>query len=194
LGAHKGQHLFFEVKMYEYSLNRLAGMLGVDRQTMVRALAGTSPDAGTDKKPLFRVATASDALARHRVKPDGRVGSDGNSATAQLTAERARLAREQAEAISLKNAVTRGELVRIATVQRSAEIIFAAFRERCLSIPGKIAAICEMRSRSEVEETVRAEIYECLEELSGPMLPLDGAPMEDESDAAVGHDEEEEVI
>jgi hypothetical protein len=38
-------------------------MLGVDRQTMVRALAGTSPDAGTDKKPLFRVATASGALA-----------------------------------------------------------------------------------------------------------------------------------
>jgi hypothetical protein len=38
-------------------------MLGVDRQTMVRALAGTSPDAGTDEKPLFRVATASGALA-----------------------------------------------------------------------------------------------------------------------------------
>ena len=179
--------------MYEYSLNRLAGMLGVDRQTMVRALAGTSPDAGTDKKPLFRVATASDALARHRVKPDGRVGTDGNSATAQLTAERARLAREQAEAVSLKNAVTRGELVRLATVQRSAEIIFAAFRERCLSIPGKIAAICEMRSRGEVEETVRAEIYECLEELSGPILPGDGVSWVDGIDAAAGHEEEEET-
>jgi hypothetical protein len=180
--------------MYEYSLNRLAGMLGVDRQTMVRALAGTSPDAGTDKKPLFRVATASDALARHRVKPDGRFGTDGNSATAQLTAGRARLAREQAEAVSLKNAVTRGELVRLATVQRSAEIIFAAFRERCLAVPGKIAAICEMRSRGEVEETVRAEIYECLEELSGPILPVDAPPMEDGSDSAVGHDEEEQII
>jgi phage terminase Nu1 subunit (DNA packaging protein) len=180
--------------MYEYSLNRLAGMLGVDRQTMVRALAGTSPDAGTDKKPLFRVATASDALARHRVKPDGRLGTDGNSATAQLTAERARLAREQAEAVSLKNAVTRGELVRLATVQRSAEMIFAAFRERCLTVPGKIAAICEMRSRGEVEETVRAEIYECLEVLSGPILPVDGASWEGGSDAAVGHDEEEGII
>src|SRR6201996_5763201 len=170
--------------MYEYSLNRLAGMLGVDRQTMVRALAGTPPDAGTDKKPLFRVATASDALARHRVKPDGRVGTDGNSATAQLTAERARLAREQAEAVSLKNAVTRGELVRLATVQRGAEIVFAAFRERCLSIPGKIAAICEMRSRGEVEETVRDEVYEALDVLSRPILLVDGAPVEDGNDAA----------
>ena len=156
-------------------------MLGVDRQTMVRALAGMPPDAGTDKKPLFRVATASEALARHRVKPDGRFNTDGNSATAQLTAERARLAREQAEAVALKNAVTRGELVRLATVQRGAEAIFAAFRERCLSIPGKIAATCEMRSRSEVEETVRAEIYECLEELSGPILPVDARRMEDGS-------------
>jgi phage terminase Nu1 subunit (DNA packaging protein) len=179
--------------MYEYSLNRLAGMLGVDRQTMVRALAGTSPDAGTDKKPLFRVATASDALARHRVKPDGRVGTDGNSATAQLTAERARLAREQAEAVALKNAVTRGELVRLASVQRSAEIIFAAFRERCLSIPGKIAAICEMRSRGEVEQIVRDEVYEALDELSRPILLVDGAPVEDGNGAA-SEQEAEEII
>jgi phage terminase Nu1 subunit (DNA packaging protein) len=179
--------------MYEYSLNRLAGMLGVDRQTMVRALAGTSPDAGTDKKPLFRVATASDALARHRVKPDGRVGTDGNSATAQLTAERARLAREQAEAVSLKNAVTRGELVRLATVQRGAETIFAAFRERCLSIPGKVAAICEMRSRGEVEQIVRDEVYEALDELSRPILLVDGAPVEDGNDAA-SEQEAEEII
>lgn len=177
--------------MYEYSLNRLAGMLGVDRQTMVRALAGTSPDAGTDKKPLFRVATASDALARHRVKPDGRFGTDGTSATAQLTAERARLAREQAEAVSLKNAVTRGELVRLATVQRGAEIIFAAFRERCLSIPGKVAAICEMRSRGEVEEIIRGEIYEALDELSRPILPVDGAPWPAEATQPADDDEEE---
>ena len=34
-------------------------------------------------------------------------------------------------------------------------IIFGAFRERCLSIPGKIAAICEMRLRGEIEEIVR---------------------------------------
>jgi hypothetical protein len=90
------------------------------------------------------------------VKPDGRFGTVGNSATAQLTAERARLAREQAEAVSLKNAVKRGELVHLGTVRRGAEIIFVTFRERCLPIPGKVAAICEMRSRGEVEEIIRA--------------------------------------
>jgi phage terminase Nu1 subunit (DNA packaging protein) len=168
--------------MHEYSLNKLAGMLGVDRQTMARALAGTPPDAGTEKKPLFRVSTASDALARHRAKPDGRVGSDGNAATAQLTAERVRVAREQADAVALKNQVARSEYVPHDLVVRAVEIMLTAFRERCLAIPGKVAASCEMSSRSEVEEIVRGEIYEALEELSSrPLLPAD--PPSDVGDA-----------
>jgi phage terminase Nu1 subunit (DNA packaging protein) len=118
----------------------------------------------------------------------GRTGSGDKS----LSEARAELTRQQTEAVALKNAVTRGELIRLATVQRSAEIIFAAFRERCLTVPGKIAAICEMRTRGEIEETVRAEIYECLEELSGPILPVDALPVEDGSGAA--DDEEGEII
>jgi phage terminase Nu1 subunit (DNA packaging protein) len=176
--------------MYEYSLNRLAGMLGVDRQTMVRALAGTPPDAGTDKKPLFRVSTASDALARHRAKPDGRFGSDSNAATAKLTAERAALAREQTEAVALKNAATRGDLIPVAAVKRSAEIIIAAFRKRCLSIPGKIALACEMRSRGEIEEIVRAEVYEALDELSRPILSADQPTQDGDDDAAADDGED----
>ena len=57
-------------------------------------------------------------------------------------------------------------------VQRSAETIFTA-RERVRSMPGKIAAICEMRSRGEVEEIVRSECYEALDELSRPILPIE---------------------
>jgi phage terminase Nu1 subunit (DNA packaging protein) len=172
-----------EVKMHEYSLNKLAGMLGVDRQTMVRALAGTRPDGGTEKKPLFRVSTASDALARHRAKPDARVGSDGNAATSQLTAERARLAREQADAVALKNKIARAEYVPLDEVMKAVEIVFAAFRERCLAIPGKVAASCEMRSRGEVEEAVRDEVYEALEELATKQIldtdMLDGGDGDD---------------
>jgi hypothetical protein len=78
-------------------------------------------------------------------------------------------------------------------VQRGAETIFAAFRERCLSIPGKVAAICEMRSRGEVEQIVRDEVYEALDELSRPILLVDGAPVEDGNDAA-SEQEAEEII
>jgi phage terminase Nu1 subunit (DNA packaging protein) len=86
---------------------------------------------------------------------------------AGLSKARAELAREQTAAIALKNTVARGEYVPLAAIQKSAEAIFATFKERVLSIPGKVATSCEMRSRAEVEEIVRGEVYECLDELSG---------------------------
>ena len=52
-------------------------------------------------------------------------------------------------------------------------LISKAFRERVLSMPGKIAAMCEMRARGEVEEIVRSECYEALEELSRPIIPVE---------------------
>jgi len=86
---------------------------------------------------------------------------------AGLSEARAQLAREQTAAIALKNAVARGEYVPLAAIQKSAEAIFAIFRERALSIPGKTASLSEGRSCAEIEEIVRAEVYECLDELSG---------------------------
>jgi hypothetical protein len=58
--------------MDEFSVNRLSVMLDCDRQTMVRALKDTPADAGTERKPLFRVSTAVAALDQHRGKPDRR--------------------------------------------------------------------------------------------------------------------------
>jgi phage terminase Nu1 subunit (DNA packaging protein) len=150
-----------------FSINRAADLLEKDRQTLVRALRHVSPDAGTASRPLYRLSTVVKALIAHETKPDGRHGKGDE---ARLAAERARLAREQTEAVALKNAVARGEVIAVAAVKRSAGIIISAFRERCLSIPGKIAASCEMRSRGEIEEIVRAEVYEALDELSRPIL------------------------
>jgi hypothetical protein len=47
-------------------------MLDVDRQTMARALKDTPPDAGSARKPTYRVSTAVAALDQHRRKPDRR--------------------------------------------------------------------------------------------------------------------------
>jgi phage terminase Nu1 subunit (DNA packaging protein) len=150
--------------MHEYTINKCAEMLERDRASVARALRDVPPDAGTPKRALYRLATVAKALTAHHAKPDGR---RGNGDDARLTAARAELAREQTAAIALKNAVARGEYVRLSLVQRSAETIFATFRERAVSIPGKIAALCEGRSRAEIEEIVRGEVYECLDELSG---------------------------
>ncbi|MFB9265014.1 hypothetical protein ACFFWD_17925 [Bradyrhizobium erythrophlei] len=90
-----------------------------------------------------------------------------------MSEARTALAREQTAALRLKNAVARREYVSLAGVRREVETMFAMLRERLVSIPGKIAASCEMRERRDVEEIVRDEVYELLDELSRPILPLD---------------------
>jgi phage terminase Nu1 subunit (DNA packaging protein) len=156
--------------MHEYTINKCAEMIERDRATVARALRKVPPDGGTAKRPLYRLATVVKALTAYEAKPDGRRDNGGE---AQLAAERARLAREQADAVGLKNKIARREIVPLALVKSAIELVFTAFRERCLSIPGKVATTCEMRSRGEVEEIVRDEIYEALDELSRPILPLD---------------------
>lgn len=161
--------------MYEYSLNKLATMLGVDRQTMVRALAGTPPDAGSEKKPLFRVSTASDALARHRAKPDGRVGTDNNAASAQLTAERARLAREQADAVAMKNAILRREWAHMPSIVRFLQCGLVAMRDHLLGLPGEIAFMLAMQTQEECYQILDDAIRSKLEELADPNFPIRAA-------------------
>lgn len=174
--------------MHEYTINKCAEMIERDRATIARALRKVPPDAGTASRPLYRLASVVTALIVHETKPDGRRGKGDE---ARLAAERARLAREQADAVALKNASTRREYVPIALVQKGLEIVFMAFRERCLSIPGKIAASCDMRPSTEVEEIVRDEVYEALDELTRPILPLDPPPcwLDDAIGAEANHDE-----
>lgn len=151
-----------------YSAYGAARELEKDRQTIVRALRDVPPDGSEAGQPRWKLSTIVKALEAPR--------SSGGSKSqeAGLTEARAELTREQTAAVALKNAIARGEYVRLAIIQKQAEMIFTTFRERCLAIPGKIAASCEMRSRGEVEEIIRSELYEALDELSRPILPDDG--------------------
>jgi hypothetical protein len=149
--------------MHEFTINRCAEMFEKDRATVARALRGVPPDAGTTKRPLYRLATVVKALTVHDAKPDGR---HGNGDTTRLAAARTRLADEQTAAVALKNAVARGEFVPAIDMETGGAAIIAAFRERVLAAPGKVAAICEGRSRGEIEEIIRAELFEALDELS----------------------------
>jgi phage terminase Nu1 subunit (DNA packaging protein) len=101
-------------------------------------------------------------VARALIK-DGQAVKGGHGDYASkvaLSEARAALAREQAIAVRMKNAVMRRDYAPLSVIQRQAEIIFTAFRQRILGIPGKIALMCEMRSRIEVEEIIRSECYE----------------------------------
>ena len=62
-----------------------------------------------------------------------KLGPDGE--VLDLNAERARLAKQQADKIEMENARLRGELVPVAVVRRYLEGILMAFRSRVLAIP-----------------------------------------------------------
>jgi hypothetical protein len=61
----------------------------------------------------------------------------------------------------------RGRFVSIEAVSRAWGAIAESFRETALSIPGKIATMCAMKPREEVEPIINDEIYELLERLAG---------------------------
>ncbi|SFJ01535.1 hypothetical protein [Bradyrhizobium sp. Gha] len=101
-------------------------------------------------------------------------GGHGDLATKlKLSEARTALAREQTAALKLKNAVARREYVSLAVVRREVETMFAILRERLVSMPRKLASSCGMREQREVEEVMRDEVYELLEELSKPIPLLD---------------------
>jgi hypothetical protein len=133
----------------------------VEEGVLPRVAAGEGYDLGEIRSKYILYQRAQTSGHAH--------GSNTNA----LTAERAGLAKEQREAIALKNAVARREYAPVTMMIKGAEIIFSTFRERCLAIPGKIATSCEMRSRGEVEAIMRDELYEALDELSRPILNAD---------------------
>lgn len=104
-----------------------------------------------------------EVLTHLRSKASGHGGGGVGLAT-----ERAALAREQTQAVSIKNAISRGDYTSLAQIKRSVIAMFATFRERVLSIPGKIADACAMRTREEIEDILRSELYEALDELHDP--------------------------
>ncbi len=65
-------------------------------------------------------------------------GRGGEEHVANLTAERARLAKEQADAQALKNAALRGELVPAADVERAWGDVLRQVRARILAVPSRL--------------------------------------------------------
>lgn len=48
--------------MHEYTINKCAEMLERDRASIARVLRTVQPDAGTPKRPLYRLATVVKAF------------------------------------------------------------------------------------------------------------------------------------
>lgn len=110
-------------------------------------LLGISPAALTELKrkgiarhlgrDAWDLSTVTNYCAHLRGTASGR---GGEKEVVNLTAERARLARAQAEGAELKNAVSRRELVAAAEVGREWGIILGDLRAELLALPSRLGA------------------------------------------------------
>jgi hypothetical protein len=92
---------------------------------------------------------------------------EGADAGSSLVRERAALAREQRESLTLKNAISRGDFVPVGVVRTSLAGSFATLRSRALAIC-KIAPAIEFKNRDEVEAALRDEVHAALEDMCDP--------------------------
>lgn len=114
---------------------------------------------------LYDLDECRDAyISKLREKAAGRAGSG----ELDLVAERARLAKEQADAKEMENAVERGDLVYIEDVAKQVENQFTKVRTRLLGVPTKVAPeVHACATTREVQSVIEQAIVEALNELVG---------------------------
>lgn len=96
----------------------------------------------------------------------GKAGS--REANLDLNAEKARLAKEQADQIALKNAVTRGEVLDAEAVAQTWESIVADVRSAMLAVPGRLRRRAGGALDAAAISLVDHEIREALTALAKP--------------------------
>lgn len=107
----------------------------------------------------------------------GRSSKEGDL---DLTEERARLAKEQADAQEMKNAVSRGELLARQDVTAAITASFARVRARLLAMPSKLApSVIGVPTLAAIKKKISDAVKEALEELASTVVV--GVPASDDS-------------
>ena len=91
-------------------------------------------------------------------------GRGSEEQASNLTTERARLARKQADAQALKNAVARGEYVPAGDVERAWGDILRGIRSRILAVPSRLRQTVPHLTTSDVT-LIDRELRDALQEL-----------------------------
>jgi phage terminase Nu1 subunit (DNA packaging protein) len=92
-------------------------------------------------------------------------GRGGAGAVTGLARERARLAREQADAHALKNALLRGELVDLAEAEREWSAVLRGVRSAMLAVPSRVRQRLGHLTAADVE-AIDGEVRAALTEAS----------------------------
>ena len=151
----------------EVTAPELGDWLGLtDRSVRDLAADGTIPRSRRGRYPLKACVRAYCAHAREIAA--GRASQDGEL---DIVAERARLAKEQADKLEMENATSRGELLPRAEVVSALQAVFARCRARLLSLPTKLAPlIVGEPSPAVVQDRITQGVHEALDELKSLKL------------------------
>lgn len=160
-----------------WTISGLAVELAMDRRTVAARLRNVPPDGQQRGTPAWLMASAVAAVR-------GGAGLNGTLADGRvldLNAERARLAREQADQTALKNARLRGELVPLAEVVAGWQMAIG----RCRSL---LLGIASHFDTPEEQRRVRRLVEGALRELANTRFDADGPEPEPEAGDAGGPD------
>ena len=165
----------------ELKQSALAGLLGLSsRRISQLAEEGIAVRVGPG---MFDAAATVQAYILHQT---GKAGS--RESNLDLNAEKARLAKEQADQIALKNAVARGEVLDAEAVAQTWESIVADVRSAMLAVPGRLRRRAGSGLDAAAISLVDHEIREALEAIANP--DADQAARRHEGEAAA---EDEDV-
>lgn len=147
-----------------YPLKTISALLLLtDRRVNQLVKEGVIPRSERGRYELVPVVQAYIRYLKDRaVKADASEGRE--SPALDLSLERARLAKEQADAQELKNAAARGEMLPAAEVERAWGDILGAVRARMLAVPSRLRQRIGHLTEPEVH-AVDSEIRDALSEL-----------------------------
>ncbi|MEO1721338.1 MAG: hypothetical protein AAFR84_02915, partial [Pseudomonadota bacterium] len=137
--------------------------VGVNRQTVqdlcARGILVRGPGGKLDWEPTLLAY-----CAHIRGVAAGRTSNGASDL--DLTDERARKAKEEADKLEMENAHRRGQLLDRADVDAAVSGAFARVRARLLSVPTKVAPTLMPDRPTEAERIVRTAVVEVLRELA----------------------------
>jgi phage terminase Nu1 subunit (DNA packaging protein) len=147
----------------------VADHLGVS-QPVVAKLVAAGVFQPTGRGGLDLDACRKAYLGRLREEAAGRAahgGADGDPEELDLVAERARLAKAQADRIEMENHQTRGLVIPVEVASRMLGETLAKVRTRILAIPSECALQCaSARTAPQAEAVIRRAVIDALTELS----------------------------
>jgi len=141
-----------------------------ERRVQVLARDGIIPKA---KHGQYDLIACVQSYIRHlRGVAAGHTSQDGKL---DLTEERARLAKEQADAQEMKNRQTRAELIPASDQEAALIALASSVQRRVLGVPTKVAPLVALETEAQVcESIVREHIEDALHELADAEIAVRG--------------------